>query len=373
MDYRRPVWVEIDLQAISHNVETFKRIIGPDTLFMAVVKTDGYGHGAVPVAKRAIESGADRIGVALVEEGIELRKAGIDVPIHLLSLNPASAAGLIVEHDLITTVATIDFARHLDQEAGKAGKRVKVHVKVDTGMNRIGISPDNTISFLEELKTLTNLEIEGVFTHFALADDPFSSFTELQIERFEKVLNDLEEKGLNIPLKHEANSAATILFPQTRLDMVRVGISLYGLHPSEATLDKIDIRPAFKLKAKVSFVKEVPTGDGVSYSHTFKPKKNTTIATLPLGYGDGYSRLFSNSSEVLVGGRRRPVVGNICMDQLMIDLGEEDTVSVGDEAVLIGDQDQDEISVDELAGILKTINYEVVCMINRRVPRVYED
>lgn len=373
MNYRRPVWVEVKLNAVAYNVQIFRKIIGPDTLFMAVVKTDGYGHGAIPVAKAALASGANRLGVALVEEGVELRKDGITAPIHLLSLNPISSTQLIVENNLIPTVCHLEFAKGLSQEAQKANKTIKVHIKVDTGMNRIGIKPEEALPFLKEVISLPGIQVEGVFTHFALADNPQSSFTEAQFNGFNKMLDELEKNKIEIPIKHAANSTATVLFPQTHLDMVRIGILLYGLHPSDATRGKIDIQPAFVLKARVSSVKNLSEGEGISYGHTYYTLKPTTIATLPLGYGDGYSRLFSSQSEVLIGGKRKPIVGVICMDQLMVNAGAEAETEVGDEAVLIGKQGEEEITVDELASVLDTINYEIVCMINKRVPRVYRD
>ncbi len=371
MGYRRPVWVEINLKAIGENIKVLKTLIGSKTMFMAVVKADGYGHGAVKVAQVALESGVHRLGVALVEEGLELRKAGIKALIHILSEIPPSAGEIAVKYDLIPTICSREIAEELSSKAREADKKVKVHVKVDTGMNRLGLFPHQIPQFLEFLKTLPYLEVEGIFTHFAMADQVQNEYTKLQLERFMNLLSDLRKRGFNIPIKHAANSAATILFPETHLDMVRVGIAMYGLHPSPATRGKINLAPALQFKALVSLVKPLSAGEGVSYGLTYRAKKKTTLAVLPLGYGDGYTRLLSNKSHVLIKGRRAPVVGNICMDQLMVDVRHIPVVRPGIEATLIGEQGGDQISADELANILETINYEIVCMIGKRVPRIY--
>lgn len=371
-DYQRPVWAEIDLEAIRHNVRLLKRFIPSPTLFMAVVKANGYGHGAVPVARAALEAGANWLGVALVEEGVELRQAGIKSPIQILSEPPSTAARLAVENELIPTVCSKEVAEAISAAAQKGGQKAKIHVKVDTGMNRIGIYPEQVTSFIKYLNSLPSVEVEGLFTHFAVANHPENPYTEEQLSKFKRVLEKLDREDLTPSLKHAANSAATIFFPSAHLDMVRIGIAMYGLYPSPASRERVSLRPALQLKAKVSFVKELPAGQGVSYGLTYRSQEPTQIATLPLGYGDGYSRLLSNKSEVLIGGQRRPVVGNVCMDQLMVDIGAE-KVKVGDEAVLIGQQQAQEISVEELAEILGTINYEVVCNLSPRVPRVYKN
>lgn len=371
MDYARPVWAEINLQAIRDNVKTLKSLTKPGTLFMAVVKANGYGHGAKQVARAAVEGGADRLGVALVEEAVELREAGFRVPIHILSEIPPEAAPLVISNDFIPTVCTRPVAEALSRVAQKSNRKAKIHLKVDTGMNRLGLFPAEVPSFIEFVNKLPNLEIEGIFTHFALADKPENEYTLRQLRKFQDLLLILQKKGVNIRLKHAANSAATVFFPETHFDMIRIGITLYGLHPSAATKGKINLKPALQLKARVSYVKKIKAGEGVSYGFTYRSPVATTIVTLPLGYGDGYSRLLSNKSQVLLEGQRMPVVGQICMDQLMVDAGPLEGVAPGSEAVLIGRQGNEEISVDELADILGTINYEVVCMINSRVPRVY--
>ena len=372
MEYKRPTRAEINLGAIDNNFESIKKLISPETLFMAVVKADGYGHGAVRVSEEALECGADRLGVALPEEGIVLRKAGIKAPIQILGEIHPLASLMVIENDLIPTLCSAVVADVLGREAGRLGQRIKVHLKVDTGMNRLGLPVNDVPDFLRYLKQYPSLEVEGIFTHFACADDPDSDYTQKQLSSLRKLLSKLESGGFRFSLKHAANSAATIFFPETHLDMVRIGIALYGLHPSEATKNKIDLEPVLSLISVVSQLKSVFAGEGASYGLTYKAAKDTKLALLPLGYGDGYTRLLSNKAEVVIANQRFPVVGNVCMDQSLVEVGEANNIEVGDEVVLIGKQGGEEISADELAGILGTINYEITCMINKRVPRRYQ-
>ncbi|MBI4744362.1 MAG: alanine racemase [Actinobacteria bacterium] len=368
---RRPVWVEIDLNAIKHNIKAIKKFLKPDTLFMAIVKADAYGHGAKKIAQTAIESGADRLGVALVEEAVELRESGINVPIHILSEPPPSYSSLISEYDFIPSVCSFPVAKAISESAVHQNKEVKIHIKVDTGMNRLGLFPEETISFIRSIENLPGLKIEGVFTHFAAADQPENNYTAEQLKKFNELITELKKENINIPIIHAANSAAAIFFDQSHYDMVRIGIALYGLHPSDSTKRLVDLRPALSFKTRISCIKNILAGNKISYGLTYTAPKDTAIAILPLGYADGYTRLFSNKSQVLVSGKRVNTVGVICMDQFMVDIGEIDNVKVGDEVILIGNQGSETIPCDELAGILKTINYEIVCMISRRVPRVY--
>jgi len=369
--YRRPVWAEIDLAAIASNVEALCDLLEPRTQLMAVVKADGYGHGGTHVAKAAVASGAHRLGVALAEEALELRAAGIDVPIHIFGETPAQAAHEIVEYDLIPSVVTPGLPEALSEAATRRHRTVKVHVKVDTGMHRVGLSPDDVVDFVRWCASLPSVDVEGVYTHFATADEPDSPAARRQLGLFDQVLLDLDGEDLLPPMKHAANSAATILMPQSHYDMVRCGIAVYGLHPGPATKGEIDLRPALSLKCRVSFVQKLAADEGVSYGHTFKTERETTIATLPLGYADGYPRRLSNEADVLVGGHRMRVAGTICMDQFMIDAGPDGDIQVDDEAVLIGRSGAERITADDLAAILGTINYEVVCMISKRVPRIH--
>ena len=373
MKHDRGVWAEIDLRAIANNITEFQNIIKPDCQLMVVVKADAYGHGAVPVAEEALKNGANRLGVATVQEGRELRLAGISAPIQILSQAPVFASKEIVENDLIPTVCIPEEVSSLASEAEKAKKKVKVHVKVDTGMNRIGLFPDQVLPFLKHFEEFPSLEIEGISTHFALANQPQDDSTKNQFAKFTDLVDQLEQEGINIALKHAANSAACIFFPDTHLDMVRIGISLYGLHPSSESKGKISLEPALSLKAKVVYLKTIEKGEGVSYGLTYKAPSAVQVATLPLGYADGYTRLLSNKSEVLVEGSRASAIGNICMDQFMVNVTDISGVDVGTDVILIGRQNGGEISVDELAEILGTINYEITCMISKRVPRIYLD
>ncbi len=365
----RSVWAEVNISAIKKNVALIKERLAPGVLFMAVVKANGYGHGDTEVSKAALGAGADRLGVALVEEGIKLREAGIGCPIQILGEIAPSSTKLVIENNLIPTICSRRVVEKLSEEAKKANMRLKVHVKIDTGMHRLGVSPEEALGFLNYVKSLSFIEVEGIFTHFAMAGES-TEYTKKQFKSFLSVISNLKEEGFDIPLKHAANSAATILMPETYLNMVRVGISMYGLYPTKATKQAITLNPTLQLKTRVSSVRTISSGEGVSYGLTYRAKEKTGIAVLPLGYADGYSRLFSNKSFVLLKGKRFSVVGNVCMDQFMIDVGDCQ-VEPGDEAILIGSQGGDEITADELAEILGTINYEVVCMISGRVPRIY--
>lgn len=337
---------------------------------MAVVKADAYGHGAVRVSRVALKGGADCVGVALPEEGAELRESGIDSPIYVLSEPFPKSIPLLLKYDLIPTIYSRNFLIQLLREAQKESRKVRVHLKVDTGMNRVGVNFKKALSFIEEISKTPALVLEGVFTHFASADDPSSNFTQVQIERFKGVVERAKKVKKDM-IFHAANSAATILFPSSHFDMVRVGISIYGLHPSAATQGKISLIPALSWKAKIAYLKEVDEGEGISYGHTFHTERKSLIATLPLGYADGFNRKLSNRAYVLVKGKKCRVVGAVCMDQFMVDVTDVNGVKEGDEVVIIGKQGGEEITATEMASWLETINYEVVCSISKRVPRVY--
>lgn len=367
----RPAWVEVDLDAISHNVRAIKQQLSPDTALMVVVKANGYGHGAVPVAKAALHYGAQWLGVAIVEEGINLRQAGITAPILILGAPPNWQASLVVENDLRVAVCTWDLAQALSAAARRRGVVARIHVKLDTGMGRLGILPGEALDFVTRLKTLPNLEIEGIFSHFATADDLDKGYAYQQFEAFMKVIDDLEKAGISIPIKHIANTAAALTLPKTRLSLVRSGIAVYGLPVSPDQPESLELLPALELKAAVSYIHRVSRGSGISYGVEYVTAKDTSIVTLPVGYADGYSRLLSGKGEVLLQGRRYPIVGNICMDQCMVDVGDSN-IGIGDEAVLLGRQGSEEISADELAEKMGTIHYEIICMIGGRVPRMYK-
>ncbi|MBW6467897.1 MAG: alanine racemase [Coriobacteriia bacterium] len=371
MAYERWARVVVDLDAVAHNVRMLKARTRPGTLFMAVVKADGYGHGAVQVARTALKAGADRLGVATVDEAIELREAGIDAPLQLLSEPPASAVDLVVEHDLVPTVTTPAFARALARVAAAAGREVRFHLKVDTGMNRIGVRAEDAPGIASELAALPGLRIEGVFTHFATADVAGDWDFEAQVARFADVVARTRDEGVSSVIVHACNSAGTIMHPEAHLDMVRCGIAIYGLHPAPSTYGLVDLRPAMSVVARVTLAKRIGMGEGVSYGLTWRAAAPTTIATLPLGYADGVHRLLSNRMEVLIGGVRCAQVGRVCMDQMMVEVPRNQEVSEGDEAVLVGTQGEQRILMDELAESAETINYELACALGMRMPRVY--
>lgn len=369
----RPVWAEVDLAAVAHNYKEIRRITRPEAKVMAVVKANAYGHGAVEISKKVLAEGADWLAVAILNEARQLRNAGINAPILILGYTPPEQLARVVELGISQTVYTWETAAALAGAASGLHKTAKVHIKIDTGMTRIGFAPgDESVDMIERISKLPNLEIEGIWTHFAAADIKDKEFTRTQAARFSALVGKLEQRGVHIPLKHVGNSAGVIDLPEFHMDMVRTGITLYGLYPSsEVDRAKLQLKPALSLKARVAFVQPVPAGTTVSYGRTFTAAKDTVIATVPIGYADGYTRAFSNKSDVLIHGRRAPVAGRVCMDQLMVDAGHIEGVQGGDEVVLIGRQGDDEVAADELARILETIVYEITCMIGVRVPRIY--
>ena len=367
----RNAWVEVDPSAITKNVRALKALTRPGTLFMAVVKADGYGHGAVPAAEASLAGGADRLGVATVTEAIEIREAGIAGPLHVLSEPPVEAMAEVVAYDLVPTVFLLETARALSAAALRAGATVRYHLKVDTGMNRIGVAPAATLDLAVALAALPGIEMEGVFTHFATADVPGDWDLETQMERFNRVLEDLGDSRLRPPLAHAANSPATILHPESHLDMVRCGIAIYGLHPDVSTEGRVELEPAMSVKALVSNVHTVPTGDGVSYGLTWRAATPTEVATIPVGYADGLHRVLSGRIRVLAGGISCTQIGRICMDQTMFEVPRSSGVAIGDEVVLVGRQGSVRIPLDELASAAGTINYEMACGFALRLPRVY--
>lgn len=369
----RPVWVEVDLDNIGHNVRAHKKLIAPGVKLMAVVKANGYGHGVIPIANAALHNGAEQLAVAILDEGLQLRKAGFGVPILILGYTPPEQAADVVKNNLTQTVYTVAEAQALSWAAVQQRKTARVHVKIDTGMSRLGFVPGaESVNQIIELSKLPNLNVEGIFTHFADADNDDKTYTEKQFLLFKNLLFQLEQHGLTIPIRHCANSAATIDLPHTHLDMVRAGISLYGYYPSELVdKSKIALKPAFFLKARVAHVKTVPAGTSISYGCTYTTAKTSQIATIPIGYADGFPRAMGNRGEMLIHGQKAPVIGRVCMDQCMVDVTDIEGVQSGDEAVLIGAQGDQVLTVEDYAQKLNTINYEVVCMIRQRVPRIY--
>lgn len=364
--FERSAWVEIDLGAIAHNVEEIKKIT--PAKICAVVKADAYGHGAIAVARAVLQAGADRLAVAILSEALELRRAGFRVPILVLGYTPTWQAPLVVDHGIIQTVFSLDAAQALSAAAVAVGKTVKVHIKIDTGMGRIGIRPEEAGKFAVAVAALPGIEIEGVFSHFATSDSSDKSYTYEQYNQFMAGLQYIEQEGIQIPIRHISNSAAILDLPEMHLDMVRPGIILYGLWPSDEVNRNIELRPAMKLKAQVGFAKPMPKNAPISYGCTYITDKPSRIATLPVGYADGWSRLLANKVQVVVRGQRAPLVGRVCMDQCMIDVTHIPGVVTGDEVLLFGGE---ELPVEEVAEYMGTINYEIVCMVGKRVPRLY--
>jgi alanine racemase len=358
----RPTVAEIDLDAIRHNV----RAVQPsDAELMAVVKANGYGHRAIPVARAALEGGASWLGVALVEEGVALRDAGIEAPILVLTEFPPGSEREALAARLTPTVYSRRAVTLLADAAPTGG--VGVHVKVDTGMHRVGIPPEEALPLVEEASA-AGLLIEGIWTHFAMAEDPGDPTTARQLELFLDVCSALASRGTRPRYRHAANSGATLASPATHLDLVRVGAAIYGIAPDLSLVEGLDIRPAMTLRSAVTHKKRVPAGHGISYGHRHRTTRETTIATVPIGYADGYLRSLSNVGRVLIGERRYPVVGSVTMDHLMVDCGD-DRVEVGDDVVLFGRQGEAEIRVEEVAAWAGTIGYEIVCAVSERVPR----
>ena len=362
----RPSWVEIDLDAIAHNVRLLAGIADPARL-CAVVKADAYGHGDVPVAEAAVEAGAPMLAVALVEEAIRLREAGIEAPILLLSEPPDQSASEVVAWDLIPTVYTPGFARALSEAAKRP---LATHLKVDTGMHRVGAAVADAKDLVAIVVADRHLELEGVWTHFAVAEED-AVFTRKQLETFNGFVETLRNVGVEVPVRHAANTAATLLYPEARLDMVRVGIGIYGQRPAPGMVPDLDLRPAMKVVSHVSMVRRLPAGTRPSYGRRTALPVDANVATVPVGYADGLPRaLGAHGGDVLIGGKRHPLAGTVTMDQVMVDVGD-DPVEVGDEVVLLGSQGSEAVTADQWAEHLNTISYEIVCQIGPRLPRRY--
>lgn len=364
----RSVWAEVSLDNIAYNVRQFRSLIGPGCELMAVVKANGYGHGALETAYTMIAHGTNWLAVALPEEGVRLRRGGITAPILVLGAVSADELDVCVTHDLAVTVFEPHIAHLLSKAAVDQQRPAKVHIKVDTGMGRLGLLPKDFLYLLELVQSLPALEIQGVFTHFARADEPSLEYTRWQWGRFQGVWRDLKAHSTAIPLIHAANTAATLFFPESRLDLVRVGLGLYGLYPDARR--PIKLKPALSLKTRVAFVKRVPAGSAISYDSTYVSWKETSIVVLPIGYADGLRRGLSNRGNVLIRGQYCPIVGRVTMDHTLVDVGDL-PVSIGDEVILIGSDGRNEISADTWAQHLDTINYEITCMLSSRIERVY--
>jgi alanine racemase len=380
MATHRATRAEISLQAFRHNLESIRKYLGPQTQVMAVVKADAYGHGAVPCAQAAIKSGADYLGVAIINEGIELRESGVSGPILILAGIFPDEAEDLVTHNLETILYTQDLAKVLSKEAEKQNKTVSVHIKVDTGMNRLGVTPEKLPALLEVIRNLKTLKIKAISTHFSSADDEDYSITQSQLEKFNIALDILKKEDLHTPLIHSANSSALFKFPESRFNMVRPGLILYGTLPSPSLQSVFDqdqdlptFQPVMQWKTQVLMVKTIPKDQPVSYSGIFITQRESLIATLPIGYADGLHRILSNNMDVLIRGQRAPQIGIICMDMILVDVTDIPNIQAGDEVVIFGKQGNQVTLVEDMAFKGKTIPYEILCHVGKRVPRVYSN
>jgi alanine racemase len=367
----RPTWAEINLGNLTHNVKAFRQHIPQPTRLMAVVKADGYGHGDAEVARAALAAGADWLAVALVEEGIRLRQAGLAAPILILGYLPPESLSAVIQYRLTPAITDISTLLLMEDEARRQRRKVGIHLKVDTGMGRLGPRDTGGLDLAKRTLTSSHLELEGVFTHFATADDEDKGYTNAQLDKFKRLVETIKKEKPQV-IAHCANSAAAIEIPQAYFDMVRIGISLYGLYPSGQVKKLIPLKPVMSLHTSIAFVKEVPAGTAISYGRTFVTSCPSRIATLPLGYADGLFRTLSGKAEFLIQGRRVPQVGRICMDYTMADITDLPEAEVGEPVVVFGNQGQEHISADDLALLTGTISYEILCAVSARVPRYYK-
>lgn len=364
-----PMWAEVDLGAIRHNISALREHVAPAEV-MGVVKGYAYGHGNPASARAMLQAGAGRLGVARVAEALHLRDSGIEAPIHVFTEAPPQGARAMVAARLTPTVYTEPFALALSEAAADLGAEVPVHVKLDTGMHRVGVPAENVADAVKVLRDLPHLTIEGAWSHLAVADVPDHPFTRKQLDLFTELVETIEKTGVELRYKHIANSAAAVSRPEAAFDMVRCGIASYGLEPGAHLEHSVELRPALALRARVGMVKKVPAGDALSYGLRYELERASKVVTIPAGYADGYDRRLSGRADVIIDGRRFRVSGTVCMDQFMVDVGDADP-AVGDTVTLIGAEGGERISAEELAELIGTINYEVTTRIPSRVPRVY--
>lgn len=371
MTKRRDAWAEIDLEAVVHNVRTLNALTPATTQFMAVVKANAEGHGAHPVAKAALHAGAHSLGVATVGEGVDLRDAGIEAPILILNQPPKTALDEVVDRDLAVTATTIDFLYELAGAAQLGGKVARYHLKLNTGMNRLGVRPTEAVTLLQEAASLGAITLEGVFTHFATADIEGDWDAGNQVTLFDTAIRSIRDAGIDPGIVHAANSAATILMPEAHYDMVRCGIAVVGLQPSKHTARVVNLKPVMSVYANVVFDHEIGIGEGVGYGLDWVSGKPCSILTLPIGYADGIPRAASGKMEVLVVGKRAKQVGRVCMDQMMVAIDKNVGVVAGDTCVIVGTQADEAVTIDDIASAAGTINYEIACALGRRLERAY--
>ena len=367
------ICANVSLDAIRDNIITGKSLLLPGTRLMAVVKADAYGHGAVPIAK-AIDDLVDAYAVAIPEEGVELRQAGITKPILVLGYTAPQMAEIAIRYDITMAVFASETARQYADIAQKLGKKAMVHIKVDTGMSRIGyLCCEESADDVADIAQLSYVEVTGMFTHFAKADESDKTFARNQLKKYLEFSEMLKKRGISIPCRHVCNSAGIIDIPEGNLDMVRLGIAMYGMYPTdEVTKERYPVTPAMEIKTHISMIKTLPAGVGIGYSGTYVTERETRLATIPVGYGDGYPRGLSNAGRVLVHGKSAPIRGRICMDQCMVDVTDIPEAMQGDEVTLLGRDGEEFISAEEIgATVGNSFHYEVVCDIGRRVPRVY--
>lgn len=366
---QRPTRIVVDLDALTDNFNAIRQRVGVPV--MAILKANAYGHGLVPVAQHMQRQGVQQIGVAFVEEGITLRQAGITTPILVLGGILGRQAAQLIEHNLEITVSSLDKLRKVEEAAQALGRKAVIHLKIDTGMERIGVHSYSCGSMIEAAITSQWCEIKGIYSHLACADDPSSPMTALQLECFHEACAHFTRLGAPMPIRHLANSGGVLHFPDTWLDMVRPGILFYGILPDPAAQATVAVRPALSLLSQVVYFKVVRAGHSVSYGATWTPTHDTRVVTIPIGYGDGYPRALSNKGDVLIRGQRHPIVGRVCMDQFMVDLGADGTAYNGDDVVLIGEQGGQRISIEDVAQRSDTIAYELLTRLNERIPREY--
>ena len=366
------VYADIDLDAIYENVKNAKALLKKDTKMMAIVKADGYGHGAVEVA-RQIDELVDAYGVAILEEGIELRKAGFTKPILILGYTPKPLYPAMIRYDIATAVFTMEMAKEISDTAVAMHKNANIHIKLDTGMSRIGFAiTKESKEIIEQIAKLPGIEIKGCFSHFARMDEKDKTKANEQFAKFTKMVNALEKDGVDLGIRHISNSAGIMEAPEVQMDMVRNGICLYGLYPSEEVQkERLPLKPAMELKAYVSYVKTLEPGVEIGYGGTYTTTKKTRVATIPVGYADGYSRCLSGKGSVLIHGKKAPILGRVCMDQFMVDVTDIDNVCVGERVTLFGKDGDSCITIEEISAMAHSFNYEFVCDIGKRIPRVY--
>ncbi len=361
-------WIEVDLNAIKHNLIVVKNKVGFETKILSIVKADAYGHGAVKVSQALEQNGTDMLGVAFPSEGIELRNNNITTPI--LILNPVLSEHIesVIQHSLGVTVNNLDIANEISVTAKKHHLNIRIHVEIDTGMGGAGVCPSRAIPFIKGLLLIENLEVEGVFTHFSSSEEKDKSFTYEQNRKFKEIIKQLENERISIPLIHAANSAAILDMPDSHYNMVRPGLILYGIFPSNYVSKNIDLKQAMSLKTRIINLKKLDPGSVIGYGRTFEILQQTTVATIPVGYKDGFNRCFSSLGKVLVHGKRVPIIGRVCMDRCFIDVTNLPDVEIGSEVILLGNQGNETISIESAAELIGTIPYEVVCNLGTKTP-----